>query len=335
MVAGVEPRATVSWNMAKLLYLTATQFSGTTLLSFLLNQHTAIATVGHTMGWSFDDPDEFRCSCGERIADCPLFRHIAAAYDEHGLVFRPNEFGTAFRVTGHSALNYYLTEALPRTGSTRLEALRDSVVRLRPRWRRLLERQMQANRVFVDAVLDYWNAQCYLDNSHSPYRLRRIAAAAGFDVYNLHLLRDPRGVAMSLMTNSGFSPLNAARAWLKRQGDILRISRAVANTMRVFYEELCLTPDIALRKVHAFVGLEEQAFTGNFKDTEHHILGNRMRLADGSIRLDERWKRDMRAGDRRTIEAELTGYLSRHRDTELAPIIDYYLSEQYLAVNNP
>ena len=119
--------------MAKLLYLTATQFSGTTLLSFLLNQHPAIATVGHTMGWSFDDPDKFRCSCGERIADCLLFRHIAAAYEEEGLVFRPNDFGTAFRVTDNSALNYYLTEALPRTGSTRLEALRDRLVRMAPR----------------------------------------------------------------------------------------------------------------------------------------------------------------------------------------------------------
>jgi hypothetical protein len=135
------------------------------------------------------------------------------------------------------------------------------------------------------------------------------------------------------MTNSGFSPVNAARAWLKRQGDILRISRDVPKTMRVFYEEVCLTPDSALRRVYAFVGLEEQAFTGNFKDTEHHILGNRMRLADGSIRLDERWKRDMRSDDRRIVEGELNGYLSRHKGTDLAQVIDYYLAEQYLAVN--
>ena len=96
--------------MSKLLYVCASQFSGTTLLSFLLNQHSEIATVGHTMGWSFKDPDKFRCSCGERIADCPLFRHVAEAYARAGLEFRPENFGTAFRVSTNPALNYYLTE---------------------------------------------------------------------------------------------------------------------------------------------------------------------------------------------------------------------------------
>ena len=317
--------------MAKLLYVSATQFSGTTLLSFLLNQHRSIATVGHTMGWPFEDPDKFRCSCGERIADCPLFQHVAASYARAGLKFHPNDFGTSFRVSENPALNYYLTEALPKISATVLESFRDAVVRMSPRWRKRLDKQMLANRVFVDAVLDYWRADCYLDNSHSPYRLRRLAADRYFDVHNIHLLRDPRGVTMSLMKNSGLSPERGVQVWLKRQRDILRISRGVPKTLRVFYEDLCLFPDHTLRKIHEFGGLQEQAFTGNFKDTEHHILGNRMRLSDGSIRLDERWKRDMSVQERKVVEMELLRFVSRNKGSPLAMAVDYYLSENYLA----
>jgi hypothetical protein len=282
------------------------------------------------MGWSFKDPDKFRCSCGERIADCPLFRHVAEAYARAGLEFRPENFGTAFRVSANPALNYYLTEALPKVSSTRLENIRDKLVRLSPLLRRRLDRQLLANRVFVDAVLDYWGASCYLDNSHSPFRLHRLATDQSYDLCSLHLLRDPRGVCLSLMTNSGFSTQEAVKMWLKRQQDTFRIARTLPKSMRVHYEALCMSPDSTLREMHRFAGLEEQVFTGNFKDTEHHILGNRMRMSDGSIQLDERWKRDMSPEDRRTVEDELARFAAHNAESELAECIDYYLSEQYL-----
>ena len=315
----------------KLLYVSATQFSGTTLLSFLLNQHHDIATVGHTTGWSFQNPDEFLCSCGSRIADCPLFRHVAEAYERTGLQFKANDFGTTFRVVDNSALNYYLTESLPTISVTWLERFRDSLVKLWPSARRELSRQMLANRVFVDSVLDYWDASCYLDNSHSPFRLRRLVEECAFDVHNLHLLRDPRGVTLSLMTNSGLSAEEGINVWLRRQQDIIRVSRTVPKTMRVCYERLCLSPDIVLHEIQKFVGLKEQAFTGNFKDAGHHILGNRMRLKDGSIRLDERWKRDLSSVHIRVIEEGLKRFLKRKQGSQLSTIIDYYLSESYLA----
>ena len=315
--------------MSKLLYITASEFSGTTLLSFLLNRHPAIATVGHTMGWSFDESEEFRCSCGERISDCPLFRHVAEAYRRNGLEFKPNDFGTAFKVSDNDAVNYYLTEALPKFNTTFLELARDTIVRSIPAYRKRIRRQIQANTVFVDAVLDYWKASCYLDNSHSPYRLRRLAKESAFDVFNLHLIRDPRGVVLSLMRNSGLSLDSAIRTWLRRQKEILRICAAIPNRIRVHYEELCLAPNRILGDVHRFLGVECQTFTGDFKDTEHHILGNRMRLSDGAIRLDEKWKREMTGEMRDTVDRELRQHARAKSDHGLATIIEYYLSEQY------
>ena len=317
--------------MAKILYLSATQFSGTTLASFLLNQHPAVATVGHTMGWSFEDPDKFRCSCGERIADCPLFLHVAAAYAANGLDFRPDNFGTAFRVASNPSLNYYLTETLPRLGSSALERVRDGIVNAIPVFRRRLERALMSNKVFIDAVLDYWGAECYLDNSHSPFRMRRLAQDPRFDVCNIHLVRDPRGVSMSLMTNNGLDAEAAVKAWLKRQQDILRIAATVPKNTRVFYEELCLAPDATLSRIQQFGGVPARPFTGNFKDAEHHILGNRMRLSDGAIRLDERWKRDMTVADLARVESELNRFRSAHPGHELSAIIEYYLEEKYSA----
>ncbi len=315
--------------MSTLLYVTSSPFSGSTLLSFLLNQHPAIATVGHTMGWSFKDPDEFRCSCGERIADCPLFRHIAQAYRHNGLNFRPDNFGTAFCISDNTTLNYYLTEALPKVSTSWLELQRDSLVGSIPAYKKRLHHQMLANRVFVEAVLDYWNASCFLDNSHSPYRLRRLAQEESFDVFNLHLIRDPRGVVLSLMRNRGFSIEDATRAWLRRQEQILRICNTAATTLRIHYEDLCICPGRILTDIHNFIGVDKHEFTGNFKDSEHHILGNRMRLSNGAIRLDEKWRRGLNEASRAFVEAQLQKALQRNRHTAMADIIEYYLAEKY------
>lgn len=309
----------------RLLYICASQFSGSTLTSFLLNLHPQIATIGHTTGWRYSPDEDFRCSCGERIRECRLFRGIEAQFKAKGLPFDPRDFGTAFRAVDNARINQLLIGALPGMHSSRIEAWRDTLIGAAPVFGARLAKQRTANRVLMRTVLELLDASVYLDNSHSPYRLRCLARDPDFDAYPIHLIRDPRGVSLSLMTNSGLSVRDAIDSWLRHQLAIFRIAREIRAPLVLSYERLCADTDRQLATIHRFAGLPEETYTGNFKSSEHHILGNRMRLASGAIRLDERWRHDLSTQDTRLIESRLDEFASANEDHALSAVIRDYL----------
>ena len=169
----------------------------------------------------------------------------------------------------------------------------------------------------------------YVDNSHSPYRLLRLARRVADAVYPVHLIRDPRGVVLSMMTNSGFSAADAIRAWLRHQQDVMRIYRLLGDTRIVRYEALCLTPNEILAELHRWAGLPVEHYSGDFKTKEHHILGNRMRNTSSEIKLDERWRRDLGRAERDLVENHLQTFLGKNPQSPLNEIIETYLDDVF------
>lgn len=319
-------RSLSGYPAMKLLYICSSQFSGSTLTSFLLNNHSSIATIGHTTGWNYSDDEDFRCSCGEKLEDCPLFRFIRKTFRDEGLPYDPKNFGTAFQLASNARLNQLLTGPLPIFKNSAIEHLRDATVRMFPVFRRRLDVQLRTNFVLMNAVSQFLDAEIYLDNSHSPYRLRRFAKDSNFDVFPVHLIRDPRGVALSMMTNSGLTASQAIENWRRHQISIMRITTEIGSPLVVFYESLCSHTDQELGRLHEYARIRKEPFGGDFKDKEHHILGNRMRLTPGTIRLDERWRRDLGAADRRIIENDLRGFEKGNQSHPLVPVIHRYLA---------
>src|SRR5688572_27934431 len=81
------------------VYLTSSPFSGSTLFSFLVNSHPQIATVGEMTGpIASQDPDKYRCSCGEKIRECTFWLQITAKMVSRGFVFDPGRFDTRMRL---------------------------------------------------------------------------------------------------------------------------------------------------------------------------------------------------------------------------------------------
>lgn len=312
----------------KLIYICSSQFSGTTLLTFLLNSHARIATIGHTTGWKYAADEDFRCSCGERIRKCSLFRQVAVEFGKNGLNFDPANFGTAFKLSDIPRIDQLLIGPIPCLRSNHVERVRDSFVNAIPVFSRTLSRQIKANRVLMSTVLNESSADIYLDNSHSPYRMRRLRNAVADEICPIHLVRDPRGVCLSMMSNSGFALQDAINSWIRHQQDIVRIGTSVGNILTLRYEDLCREPNTSLGKIHDWVGIEIQAFDGNFKAAEHHILGNRMRIKSSEIRLDERWKHDLSHRDRIVIEGRLQRFCDKHADARLTELIANYLRDE-------
>ncbi len=312
--------------MKTILYVAASQFSGSTLASFLLNAHPDVTTVGHTMGWHFGPDDDFLCSCGEPLDQCRFYRNIADAYASNELRFDIRNFGTEVRLSVNDRLNRYLTASLPLVQSNRLEQLRDLLVSKFHRNSSRIERQLHTNAVFMTAAMEYCNADIYVDNSHDPYRLRQLGKIKSLALKNIHLVRDPRGVALSCMKHSNWTPELAAKLWLRRQSDILRISGAMgAPNLLVYYEDLCSDVNETLQKIHRFANIDPAPFSGSFDQTEHHILGNDMRLRGGKIRLDERWKTELKPHHIESIESLILKATDNRRNDRLRSIAEHYL----------
>jgi hypothetical protein len=308
----------------KLLYISSFQFSGSTLLSFLLNLHSRMASIGHATGWRYGPDEDFRCSCGQRLPDCALFKTMPEAFRQAGLPFDFRHFGTKFELAGNERLDRYLLASLPFVQSTRLEAWRDRLIGLIPAARRTLARELCANEVMMSRVLAHLGAEVFVDNTHDPYRLRWLRLLNDFQLFNVHLVRDPRGVAWSSRKNSGLTPEVAVRLWLRRQADILRISPELPATLRIYYEELCTDADAALARIHRFAGLEPEAFPGDFKSKEHHILGNQMRLGTGGVKLDTRWREELPGQTQRQIEDLCRSYARSNPASPVVATIRHY-----------
>ena len=71
--------------------------------------------------------------------------------------------------------------------------------------------------------------------------------------------------------------------WLKEQGDIVRIGAEFDKRIVVRYEDLCDDTNATLARIHEFAGVAPADFEGGFKQGEHHIMGNIMRLKSSRI----------------------------------------------------
>jgi|GEM_PF-2573132 len=316
-------------NPIKVGYITASQFSGTTLLSLLLNNHPEIASIGHTMGCPFENPEEFKCSCGSTLEKCPLFEHIHRQLDSEGIRFHYNDFNTAFRLAKSSRINPYLVESLPRVQSNVLDNLRDTLCHNLPRIRDRKASQEQSNIHLMSSVLDYFDANIYIDNSHSPYRMKMLNAVTGLKLTAIHLIRDPRAVTNSIMKNSGWPIGRAIHSWIKRQTEITRILPLIDTSISIFYEQLCGNPDEELDKVQELLGVKKIIYKEclNTKK-EHHVLGNNMRLSFERIKLNEEWKISLSGDEIHYLNDVLRQQTTKRPHSRLTEIIDYYLNQE-------
>jgi len=171
--------------------------------------------------------------------------------------------------------------------------------------------------------LKHSKAKVFVDNSHDPIRLRHLRRIPSLELKNVYLVRDPRGVAFSHKKNKGWDVALSTRLWLRRQYDILRLSEEFPETLQIYYEDLSSAVDETLASIHKFVGLKTYPFSGDFKLGEHHILGNRMRLRDGEVRQDIRWKKELSTEEQKIVTRSALDFANRHQEHPVADITDY------------
>jgi hypothetical protein len=275
-----------------LVYILSNGRSGSTLLELLIGNHARAFTLGEFQVLPHElAADDARCGCGAHPRVCNFWSRVVdgqpLADDGAQLTqFRSHRhFGKVLR---RAHLGGLLNGRVAPTRRAAAAAYGELNARL-------MERALAQARRVRGGPVDW-----LVDASKDPYRLAWLAESGRFDLFVVHLVRDPRSFVHSM--------LEGARR--PRVGSVLRMSarwavenvvmaRLVAKTLdparveRVTYEELASRPDQVLARLGERLGLEfpKDWSRGAFRTpTNHAVSGNRARFGSSGVALDERWR---------------------------------------------
>ncbi len=282
--------------MKQILYIAGTSFSGSTLLSFLVNAHPEMTSVGEVTGPIQKlDRDQYPCSCGEAIGQCPFWRSIGEAMAKRGFEFDADHWEMAHIVGQGPKLQQLLSGSL---GGNSLEQMRDAVAWNATPWAGEMRQRARRVGALVESVMEKMGVRVLADASKSPHRIPFLRRLGDYSVKVVFLVRDPRGFVYSNIKNHDNQPTvaDSAKVWnriserMERQRQLL----ADDSSIVIRYEDLCTNLTQEMNRITTMLGLDPIEMPILFKDAEHHIIGNRMRLSGGdAVKLNELWRESL------------------------------------------
>lgn len=292
----------------KIIYILSPSFSGSTLLTLLLAQHSDIATIGELKATAMGDIGAYICSCGVPITDCSFWSSLQMKMLDRNLSFEVDKFGTHFG--SESSFRKKILGAQVR--GTLFESIRSLCIRLYPPLRREFASIVNQNKILIDHICELQDAPVFMDGSKDPNRLLYLLNSDKWDVEVVKITRNGRAQCNSRRQKerNPVDYLGAIKEWrgTVRQIDSLgrRIKKEKLHELK--YEDLCSEPAEVLNSLFESIGLsrlERDWVNVELKQSEHHILGNSMRTKERiQIKLDERWKDEI-SNDEETSFSDL------------------------------
>ena len=313
-IAPAERSQTAGVNLA---YILSANFSGSTLLAMLLGAQPEAFTMGEMRVPALQNPDTYRCSCGELIKQCGFWNEVSKRMAQKGIagfdITQP-------RLSIHDVESRYATRvlnAMPR--GPVLEGVRSVALSFSPAWSAHLRDVHARNTALAEVFQDMSGARVVVDSSKLALHLKFLLKSDRLKIKALNLIRDGRAVVTSMLGH-GFQRATraetiagAAMEW-KRTNEASEsvLSTLPASQSITFqYEELCRQPEATLRNICKFLGMDTRQINLDFRSKTQHVLGNDMRLKSGSdIRLDERWRTTLTKEDLAVFD-QVAGEMNR------------------------
>lgn len=293
------------------IYILSAAHSGSTLLTMLLASHPDVASVGETSAIGVSgDRDVGLCSCGVSLRDCRFWTQIQQALQREGIDLLRNDNAIEFRGRKGTLLDRAL-RAEYRGGL--LELVRNTYLAVNPEWYALRSRCRRVNHTLIKEIVRLTGARAFVDSSKQPIRLRFMMDVPGLRTKVIHLVRDGRGVAASYMRKSQWSMERSATEWLRavRSEQQILLHFDENDVAFIRYEALCLDPAGTLHRLFEFLGVNPKHDFTRFRQADHHVLGNRMRMqGTEAITLDEKWRTTLNDADLKAFE-EICGAQNR------------------------
>jgi len=280
-----------------LAYILSANFSGSTLLAMLLGSQPEAFTMGEMRVPALQNPDTYRCSCGELIKQCGFWNEVSTRMAQKGIagfdITHPN-------LSIHDVESPYVTRllnAMPR--GPVLEGVRSVALSFSPAWSAHLRDVHARNTALAEVFQDMSGARVVVDSSKLALHLKFLLKSDRLKIKALNLIRDGRAVVTSMLGH-GFQRATraetiagAAMEWKRTNeaSETVLSTLSASQSITFQYEELCRQPEATLRKICNFLGMNTRQINLDFRSKTQHVLGNDMRLKSGSdIRLDERWR---------------------------------------------
>jgi hypothetical protein len=226
----------------KIVAISGSGRTGSTLLSLLLTQDKSIFNLGQLRdlwaAWAVDAP----CSCGHRLSGCPVYS--AVIRDLFGAT--PDAELQSMR----SAMKSFFRDAarLRDWGEPRL------VAGVAARHAGVLAHLGTV----LDALQRATGATAFVDASKSPEMALALGMTPATDLRVLNLVRDPRAIAVSWARRRRrvFAGWEFSRTWARRQRVLARWSTSLGpRFIEVRYEDFAADARATVERVQAWAGL--------------------------------------------------------------------------------
>jgi len=292
----------------KVLYIAGSGRSGSTILGRILGQYKGFFFAGELCKiWRYGLMENRVCGCGLPFKDCAFWKKIMYM-----------AFGDQENIDGHEIYNLRQKSAymrhIPRMLVSGNKSLHDSNFNKFADVLQKLYHAIQAHtgcRVIVDC------------SKTAPYGYV-LESLRSIDLYILHLVRDPRGVAYAKLQKYLYQPgdgnsVYAGQAGVMKSSVIWNVQNYAVEAfwkkhkdcyLRIHYENFATDPVATLTPIIEMMNEDTSSlpFIGKHRVTldekTHTAAGNPVRFNAGTvdIKLDQTWQENMSSKNKRLIK---------------------------------
>ena len=278
----------------KVVYIAGYGRSGSTLLDIALGQNPSIMGAGELTALARHvwDNDEY-CACRAKVGNCPMWRQVVGQWQGGSdATFMPRIRKAQERIESVLSWRRFGGRAAGSHGAKRLF-------------------DHQSSRLF-EILRAVSGRPIIVDSSKLPGRGFALASIASIDLYVIHLVRDGRGVAWSMMKpferqvemglQKELKPrplLYTALRWafVNLASQLLCRKLGPRRSMRVRYEDFVEDPAKVLEQVMAMLeqqGSDIATLNNRVIFPFHQVAGSRHRMQEAlTIGRDDSWRTEM------------------------------------------
>jgi len=162
-----------------------------------------------------------------------------------------------------------------------------------------------AHRSLYRTILELQSGWTFVDGSKSWRKATLLTRQLEPDVAVsiIHLVRDPRGFAVSARRHDREDLRESAWVWRHLHRRFASLQAIASSYHLVRYEDLCAQPEAEMTELLRFLGLEPQRLVKAPENpAKHHIIGNQMvRTFAGDVSCDEGWRHELSTAEQRMV----------------------------------
>jgi hypothetical protein len=293
----------------KVLYIAGPTRSGSTLLSKILGEVDGFFNAGEIIDiWDRGLASDGLCSCGKAMSQCDIWKKtIDRSFPSKNNKDIEEMINTRDKLA-HSAYILPLTLMSPE----RLTTYSNHV-----EYFEKLEKLYQG-------IKSATGARVIIDSSKNVGYAFMLAMAPKIDLTILHTIRDSRATSYSwLRKKEGLwqtNPFESSLVWnLRNISTEIMVKKLNQKTLRVYYEKFVDEPQKIVKKILNFIDEKDGnlPFIDRYKillQASHSIYGNPNRFQTGKveIKIDDRWKQDMKGSHKLLVTLLTWPLLSRY-----------------------